>query len=177
MSSQAENLRKRRTRSHVIEERSLNYLERQVLARNHQLHRASQREYGWDATMFHFSDEGFIENGEIRFQVKATDEIQFVDDGKGIAVEIETRDLRYWIWEIYPFVLIVYDARSERAYWLHVQDYVPQLGVEESRDTIVLRIPARQRLNRRAIDHFRGLSLRCVETSRTERNPRHERRQ
>src|SRR5229473_6404548 len=98
--------KKRRTRNHVIEELSLNFLERQVLGRSHQLHRAAQREYGWDATMFHFSDEGFIENGEIRFQLKATDHLRFVDNGKSVSIEIELRDLRLWMWEAYPFVLI-----------------------------------------------------------------------
>ena len=67
---------KRRTREHVLEEMSLNYLERKVLERGHQLVPANRREYGWDATMFHFSPAtGEVENGEIRFQLKATDNL------------------------------------------------------------------------------------------------------
>ncbi len=56
--------RTHRTREHVIEEMSLNFLERKVLERGHQLVPATRREYGFDATMFHFSPEtGEIDNG------------------------------------------------------------------------------------------------------------------
>src|SRR5438874_9146686 len=87
------NHRKRLTRSNVIEERSINFLERRVLGRNHQLQLPAKREYGWDATMFHFSRDGFIENGEIRFQLNATDHLRVVDNGRSVGIEIETRDI------------------------------------------------------------------------------------
>lgn len=168
--------RKRRTQAHVIEERSVNFLERQVLSRNHQLHRPAQREYGWDATMFHFSDDGFIENGEVRFQLKATDHLRVIEGGACIAVEIELRDLRTWIWDVYPFVLVVYDAPRDRAFWLHIQEYVERSPIDDSREKVTLRIPSSQKVNVRAIDRFRRLSLENIEAFWRERNPGHEER-
>ncbi len=101
--------RKRRTRQHVIEEMGVNLLERQVLRRAYQLQRPSLGEYGWDAAMFHFSPDGQIENGEVRFQVKATNNLNIAD--VTIRCRVETADLHYWYWDEFPFVLVVYDAR------------------------------------------------------------------
>ena len=60
--------RKRRTREHVIEDLSENHLERKVLLRGHLLRRPV-RDYGVDVTMFHFSETGEIENGEVRLSL------------------------------------------------------------------------------------------------------------
>ncbi|NLS95132.1 MAG: DUF4365 domain-containing protein [Planctomycetaceae bacterium] len=88
--------RTHRTRQHVIEEMSLNFLERKVLERGHQLVPATRREYGYDATMFHFSPEtGEIENGEVRFQLKATDHLNTAAE-YAVCPAIETRHLHYW---------------------------------------------------------------------------------
>ncbi len=54
----------------VLEDLSENFLERKVLKRGHVLQRP-KRDYGVDVTMFHYADNGEIENGEIRFQLKA----------------------------------------------------------------------------------------------------------
>ncbi len=73
--------RKRRTREHIIEDLSENYLERLVLNSGHLLRRPS-RDYGVDVTMFHFADSGELENGEVRFQLKATDHLNLVSDSR-----------------------------------------------------------------------------------------------
>jgi hypothetical protein len=57
--------RKRRTREHITEDLSENYLERRVLLNGHLLRRP-ERDYGVDVTMFHFGADGAIENGEVR---------------------------------------------------------------------------------------------------------------
>ena len=57
--------RKRRTREHIIEEMSANFLERKVLQRGHMLVRAPQREYGWDATMFQVTMKTIDRFGEL----------------------------------------------------------------------------------------------------------------
>jgi Domain of unknown function (DUF4365) len=164
---------KRRTRQHVIEEQSVNFLERQALRRGHQLLRPSQREYGWDATMYHFSPEGFVENGEVRFQCKATDHLRFVENGEAVAVRVDARDLLYWQWDFCPFVLIVYDARKGRAYWVHIREYAASKGVPGTQESLTIRIPVRQKLSLRAIDLFRTLSLEAAAKLR-ERNPTNE---
>ena len=164
---------KLRTRQHVIEEQSVNFLARQVLRRGHQLLRPGQREYGWDATMFHFSENGRVEIGEVRFQCKATDHLRLVDDGSAVAVRVDARDLLYWQWDIYPFILIVYDAQKERAFWVHIQDYAVPENVSETQESLTIRIPIRQKLNLRAIDSFREWSL-AAAAKRRERNPTDE---
>jgi hypothetical protein len=153
----------RRTREHVIEEMSLNFLERKVLERGHQLVPATRREYGHDATMFHFSPEtGEIENGEVRFQLKATDHL----DAEGefaICPAIETRHLHYWYWEAQrlPFVLVLYDAARHRGYWVDIRRYIEDVltGLDPEQKTTTIRIPRSSRISVRTIDQFREMSL------------------
>lgn len=139
----------------------INYLERQVLRRGHQLQRPGLREYGCDAAMLHFSEDGQIEDGEVRFQVKATDSLSLVDDGRNAVCRIETAHIRHWYWQLYPFVLVLFDARKERAYWLHIQAEVDQRNdlLSPRRKTVSLRLPVSNTLSVRAIDRFRTMSL------------------
>jgi hypothetical protein len=126
--------------------------------------------------MFHFSDDGLVENGEIRFQIKATDHLRVIDNGRSVSVVIEVRDLMLWGLELYPFILVVFDAQRERAFWLHIQDYIQRAAIDDSRDRVTLRIPFRQKIGVRSIDHFRRLSLETVEAF-WERNPSREQQQ
>jgi len=159
--------RKLRTPEHVIADLSYNFLERKVLERGHWLD-APQNDYGIDAIMFHHNERGEVENGEVRFQLKATSKLKASRDGKWISQRIDIRDLRYWYFELYPVVIVVYEAERRRAFWLHVQAYVDRKPdvMEADKDTIVLRIPTRNKLTMRTIDHFRELSLNCVATFR-----------
>ncbi len=159
-----------RTRQHVIADLSYNFLERKVLQRGHWLD-APRNDYGIDAIMFHHGDRGEAENGEIRFQLKATDRLATSRDGQRISQRVEKRDLRLWYFEPYPVVVVVYDAVRNCAYWLHVQDYVdrnPGL-MDSEKDTHTLRIPIRNSLNLHAIDRFRKLSLETVARLRKHR--------
>ncbi len=113
--------------------------------------------------MFHFSGEGFIENGEIRFQLKATDHLSVVDGGQSISIKIEIRDIKLWIWDPYPFILVVYDAGSDRAFWLHIQEYVKENAIDERHEMITLRIPFGQKVTARTVDYFRRLSLENID--------------
>lgn len=152
--------RKRRPREHVIAEMGVNFLERQVLRRGHQLRRVSEPEYGTDAVMLHFTPESReIENGWVEFQVKATDQPHFIDDGKSVACVVEMAHLHFWYWEVaHPFILVLYDAPKHRAFWIDVQAYVDQ-NVIEDRDTVTIRIPTANKLDLGAIDRFRRMSL------------------
>ena len=44
--------------------------------------------------MFHFSSDGSVENGEIRFQVKATDDLKTTREM--VRCRLETADVHYW---------------------------------------------------------------------------------
>lgn len=76
--------RKIRTVEHVIADLSYNFLERKVLQRGHWLD-APRNDYGIDAAMFHHNERGEVENGEVRFQLKATSKLKVSRDGKWIS--------------------------------------------------------------------------------------------
>jgi hypothetical protein len=138
----------------------LNFLERQVLRRGHQLRRISEPEYGTDALMLHFSPETReIENGWIEFQVKATDSPRFVDRGNSITCVVEMAHVRYWYWEVdHPFILVLYEVKKHRAFWIDIQAYLDDQRIEDSQ-TLSIRIPTRNKLTLNAVDRFRTMSL------------------
>lgn len=153
-------LRKLRTREHVVADLSYNFLERKVLERGHWLD-APINDYGIDATMFHHNLKGEIENGEVRFQLKAREQVGVSRDGTWISQRVEIKDLHYWYYELYPVILVVYDAGRNRAVWLHLQQYVSEHPaiMESDAATATVRIPAKNTLTIQAIDRFRKLSL------------------
>jgi hypothetical protein len=159
--------RKRRPREHVIGEMGVNFLERQVLRRGHQLRRVPEPEYGTDALMLHFApDSREIENGWVEFQVKATDKPNFVDRGNSVACVVEIAHVRYWYWEVaHPFILVLYDAQKHSAFWIDVQTYIDEHGIDD-RKTATVRIPTKNRLTISAIDQFRKMSLARYKPSR-----------
>lgn len=159
--------RKRRTREHVIEDLSENHLERMVLLRGHVLRRP-ERDYGVDVTMFHFADNGTIENGEVRFQLKATDGLNVIKQGTVVSFTIKTGDLHYWGLEIYPFILVVFDAKAERAFWLHVQEYLSRHPdcLDPDQESVNVHIPVSNKLTVESIETFRNMSLEIVKNLR-----------
>ena len=169
MAKNEEPTRKRRTREHVIEDLSENHLERKVLVKGHLLRRP-ERDYGVDVTMFHFDADGAIENGEVRFQLKATERLQVINKGTVISIPINTGDLHYWALEIHPFILVLFDATEDRAFWLHIQEYIAENPerVDPEKETANVHIPISNKLTVRSIDFFRKLSLQIVDTLRNQ---------
>ena len=153
--------RKRRTREHVLEDLSENHLERMVLDCGYLLRRPS-RDYGVDVTMFHFSDEGELENGEVRFQLKATDSINLVKEGKFASIQIKTGDIQYWLMEFYPFIPVLYDAQKERAYWLDIKELASG-SLDLDRESVKIRIPISNKLTAGSIKRFRKESLSIIQ--------------
>lgn len=103
--------RKRRERSHVIADLSVNHVERQILRCWHSVERI-EHDYGIDLLMF----------------------------------------------EPMPVILVVYDAKRDRAFWIYVQHYLEQNPPDEAigpQDSWTVHIPLAQRLNRYAIEKFR----------------------
>jgi hypothetical protein len=138
----------------------VNFLERQVLRRGHQLRRVAEPEYGTDAMMLHFSPESReVENGWVEFQVKATDQLLLVDSGRSVVCRVEAAHLHYWYWEVaHPFILVIYDAQRHRAFWIDIQAYADDHEIEEV-ESITVHIPVRNKLTLGAIDQFRRMSL------------------
>lgn len=169
MAENEEPRRKRRTREHVIEDLSENHLELKVLLKGHLLRRP-ERDYGVDVTMFHFADNGEIENGEVRFQLKATESLQIIKKGTVISFPISTADLHYWALEILPFILVVFDVKEDIAFWLPIQEYVAENPdrLDPEKKTAHVHIPITNKLTVTSIDHFRKMSLQIVDLLRNQ---------
>lgn len=111
-------LRKRRTRAHVIADLSINFVERCALQCGFAVERF-RADYGIDVMLLTYDKKGQWENGAVLMQVKATDHIRRGRTAKEVPFTIKRTDLEWWLNEEQPVMLIVYDARSELAYWLY----------------------------------------------------------
>jgi hypothetical protein len=115
-----------------------------------------------------------VENGHILFQVKATDSPQILKDGTALSFRVEVADLKWWQDEWMPVVLVVYDGQKDRAYWLHMQDYLNEKNVSlddlaPDQDRVTVRIPIKNRLRPRSAETFRQLRNRVQETRKGNR--------
>lgn len=111
--------RKLRTREHVLADLSANYVEKQALLCGFAAHRV-QFDYGIDLIVQTFNDRGEVENGWIEVQLKATDRVKVVDRGRGLSCRLARADLRHWLGEAMPVIVVLYDGQADRAYWLDV---------------------------------------------------------
>lgn len=120
-----------------------------------------QSEYGTDAIMFHFTPpDGAFENGQVQFQAKATDNLRITHKGQTLSVVVDEENLYHCYREVdHLFILVVYDARHTRAYWLDVQAYVEENDIVPRGTTVTLSVPVRNKLTVNAVDHFRQMSL------------------
>jgi hypothetical protein len=147
----------------VLADLSINYVERQVLLCGCSVQRVHS-DYGYDLIMSTYNAQGEIEGGVVFFQVKATDHLPLLADGKAISWSVSRRDLRLWLNEAYPVILVVYAGRNDRAYGLDVQAYFADYSTANlfrAVETINVRIPVANRLNlrslRRIIKHKNNL--------------------
>jgi hypothetical protein len=144
---------KLRTREHVLADLGINHVEHQVLLCGFSVDRV-QHDYGYDLTTATYSDTGEFEPGVVYIQVKATNRVPWLADDKTISWEIARRDLKLWIAEAYPVILVVYDGEKRKAYWMHIQAYFlgrRTPGLFAAGGTVSIRIPAVNRFNQRSI--------------------------
>lgn len=108
----------------------MNYIERQVLY----AHCTFQRhlyDYGYDAFINTYNENGEYENGTIQIQLKSTDHLKYSEVKKAIVFDLDKRDLELWLYCDEPFIFIVYDALKESAYWVDLSVYF-----EKNRDDL-----------------------------------------
>lgn len=144
---------KLRTRAHVLADLSINFVERQVLLCQFSVDRV-QHDYGYDLTMATYNNAGEVEAGAVYIQVKATDQLSRIAGGKTISWPVSRRDLKLWLEETYPVILVVYDGQKDKAYWIHVQAYFSDRRTAElfsGAETVSVHMPIGNRLNPRAI--------------------------
>jgi hypothetical protein len=147
--------KKRRTREHIIADLGVNHAERIILRCGHTLERFS-KDYGIDLVLFMYDNNGEYQNGDVRFQVKATDAIRPVKNGT-IPFRIETAHLRHWLREPMPVILIMYDAARDAAFWLYVQQYFALQGksaLRREQNSVTVKLPAENILDDAAVRQF-----------------------
>ena len=147
--------RKQRVRQHVIADISANHVEFFALRKGFSVERI-QHDYGIDLTLATYDKDGYIENGWISVQLKATDDIKLRPGGKEIAYTADVRDLNTWMKDIYPVILIVYDAKKSKAYWIYVQRYFEsgKGKIGKKSKSLVLRLLSKDRVDENAISRF-----------------------
>jgi hypothetical protein len=116
--------RKRRTKAHVRADIALKYVQWICARAGFTTSDTPQgADYGIDLSMQTFDRAGEVESEEVRFQVKAASRLRFAKAGSMIAYTVDKRDLRNWLEQIFPVILVVFDARTMTAYWVYVQRY------------------------------------------------------
>lgn len=145
--------RKRRTREHVIADLSMNLVERLALLCWFTVERV-RGDYGYDLLLFTYDVDGHPEEGLVLIQTKATDHLHVSRKRNAVVFRVELADLRHWLSEYAPVILVVYDAKADVAYWVHVQDYFkhePNQPLLKIRGTKTIYLPLTQRLDVAAV--------------------------
>lgn len=148
--------KKRRTRAHVIADLSVNHVERHVLLCGYTVERF-WHDYGYDLLLTTYDANGEVENGDVRLQIKATDFLRYRQNGQSFSFRVETADLRLWLREKSPVILVVYDALREDSYWLYVQAYFEHLAsfdLLRVGRTVTVSVPTTNKLNANAVRRF-----------------------
>jgi hypothetical protein len=150
-------LRKRRTREHVLADQIANHVERFIIDEGHTVQRLGS-DYGYDLVLFTFDEYGYAEPDSVYIQLKAAETLRSV--GPYYVFDLDIRDYNLWMLERTPVILILFNGLRRRAHWLFVQSYFredmdrqPKKGAKSVR----VRVPARQVVNRRAIAKMRDL--------------------
>jgi hypothetical protein len=116
-------MRKRRTRSHIIEALGFNHVERQILLAGYTVEKI-RNDYGYDGYVQTFNDNGEIDAGNIFIQLKSTDNLKLsTKEPFPIIFDLDIRDLEVWLLGSGMMVLVVYDAQLERAFYVELKDY------------------------------------------------------
>lgn len=149
-------LGKLRTREHVLADLSINHVERQVLLCGSTIFKFPP-DYGYDLMLNSFNELGEVEPGFVYLQVKATDSLPLLADGRTISWSVSRRDLLLWLDEACPVILVVYDGKKDRANWLHIQEYFarrPTADLFLAGQTIQVHLRRADRFNRRAVQEI-----------------------
>lgn len=153
-------MRKQRTRAHIIEDLGFNHVERQILYAGFTVHRySSNNDYGYDGLFHTFNEQGEYQNGIIFFQLKSTDQIQFLEKKKAFVFDLSRRDLELWLADTTTMLLILYDAQKELAYYIDLQSYFRNnaIKIAEERKYIRVYIPTENLFTEFVAQSFRQL--------------------
>ena len=150
---------KRRTREHIIADLSICFVEWQALTCGYVVERM-RHDYGIDLELKTFNRLGEAEPGDVLIQVKATDGLSVREGQTSVSWPIERAHLVRWLQELLPVVVIVFDAKKTRAFWVCIQEYfdaLPAFNIFAAGNTITLHVPLANRVSPRAMRTFARL--------------------
>ncbi len=99
----------------------------------------------------------------------AEDKLKVVAAGRQIAFRLDRADLLSWLAQTMPVILILYDGRTDRAYWLYVQAHFEKqkrFAPARMKPQVTVRIPAANALNPQAIRRFAEFRARICRQAR-----------
>ena len=82
-----------------------------------------QHDYGYDLTMATYNNFIEFEPGAVLHPGQGDRTLRLFADGRAVPWEVTGDDLRLWLAETYPVILVVYDGQRDRAFWIHIQAY------------------------------------------------------
>jgi len=157
--------KKRRTRQHVIAMQSVVHVEK-IIADAGYTEERIVNDYGYDLLLFTYDDDGYIENGNIFIQLKASDALPTISSDGYYSFQVDIKDYNTWRFEPMPFFLILFDASKSKGYWLYFQSYFDADKRREPRQgtkSISVKIPIRNKVNLRAISYMRKEKNRIID--------------
>ena len=148
-----------RTREHIIADLSVFHFQR-IACKAGFVTQIPTYDYGYDLTLFTYTDSGARETDSVYVQLKATDSVDVLRsaDGESLSFPVETRHLNLWQNEAMPVILVVFDTQSETAYWLYVQRYLRDhpATLRAGQKRVSVRLSMRDILSEDAMRKFRG---------------------
>jgi Domain of unknown function (DUF4365) len=148
--------RPRRTKEHINASKSHNYIEKFFIDKGHTVDRPGA-DYGYDVLVNTYDAEGYAESGEIRVQLKASDEFEYVEKGTFISYKISIKHYNLWMGEVMPVFLILYDATQNRACWVYIQEYFsdPTKKPKAKAESLRIRVPVANEFTDSTVDYAR----------------------
>jgi hypothetical protein len=122
-------MRKQRTRQHIIEDLGFNHIERQILHAGFTVTRIVHNDYGYDAVVYTFNEQGEISSFIFHIQLKSTDRILLSNNKKTVCFDLSKQDLELWLSGSNKLFLALFDAKKEVAYYIDLQDYFKKEGI------------------------------------------------
>lgn len=146
--------RKRRTRGHVIADIAVNHVERFVYAAGFTAERV-RHDYGYDLLVATFDEFGFVEQGHVSVQIKATEHARLSANSDSVVLRLDVADILAWMENPMPVLLVIFEASSRKAHWLYVQRDLRSVTIKARQATVTIRISKSRRLGKSAIESAR----------------------
>ncbi len=112
-----------------------------------------------DLVIYTYDHNRYVEPGNIYIQLKATDTPSLSVDGTFYSFTVPIKDYNAWSNEPMPVFLILYDAKSDKAYWQYVQGYFesnPDLRPKKNATSITVRFPVSNAFNEDTVEYARA---------------------